>query len=221
MVAIDTDYAFDGPDGKVTLIDLFEGRQQLVVYHFMWLWTKGEPRDEGCRSCSGWADEVARGVQRTLHLRGTTLALVSRAPLAKIVPFKARMGWTMPWYSSYGSMFNYDFHVTLDESVLPIEYNYRTKAEHEAHGTGQFFQGEQPFDLPGFSCFLRDGNKVYHTYSTYGRGAESVGGSYYYLDLTALGRQEPWEEPKGRNTGLGAAASNSDIKYPDQYEGEH
>ncbi len=94
---------------------------------------------------------------------------------------------------SFGSDFNYDFHVTLDESVAPIEYNYRTKAEHEQAGVSGL-QGEQP----GQSWFLRDGDTVFHTYSNHARGAEMTGGSYYYLDLTALGRQEAWEEPKGR-----------------------
>ena len=95
-----------------------------------------------------------------------------------------------PWYSSYGSDFNYDFHITLDESVTPIMYNYRTKAEHEQAGTSYYVEGEQPIERHGHSCFLRDGNDVFHTYSMYGRGAETVGGSYYFLDLTALGWQE-------------------------------
>ena len=87
---------------------------------------------------------------------------------------------------------------TLDESVAPVEYNYRTRAEHEQAGTSGYVEGEQPIEGPGQSCFLRDGETVYHTYSSYARGAEMVGGAYYYLDLTALGRQEDWEEPKGR-----------------------
>jgi predicted dithiol-disulfide oxidoreductase (DUF899 family) len=99
------------------------------------------------------------------------------------------------WYSSHGSDFNYDFHVTLDESVTPVEYNYRSRAEHERRGTSF---GEQPVEMPGTSYFLRDGDEVFHTYSSYARGAEMTGGSYYFLDLTALGRQEEWEEPKGR-----------------------
>lgn len=218
MVRIEKDYVFEGPNGKASLIDLFEGRRQLIIYHFMWLWEAGQPLDKGCPSCSAWADHIARGHLTHLHARGTSLALVSRAPLARIEPFKKRMGWTVPWYSSFGSDFNYDFKVTLDESVAPLEYNYRTKAEHEQAGTSYYFQGEQPFDLPGLSCFLRDGDKVFHTYSTYGRGGETVGGAYYFLDLTALGRQEDWEEPKGRVTGLGATADSERILYPDEYE---
>jgi predicted dithiol-disulfide oxidoreductase (DUF899 family) len=181
------------------------------------LWDAGKPRDVGCPSCSAWADEIARGQLMQLHARATTLALVSRAPFAKLAAFKERMGWTLPWYSSFGSDFNHDFRVTLDESFAPLEYNYRSKAEHERAGTSYYFQGEQPFDLPGLSCFIRDGDEVFHTYSSYGRGGESVGGSYYFLDLTALGRQEDWEEPKGRSTGLGAKAG-SETLYPDQYE---
>ena len=114
-------------------------------------------------------------------------------------------GWSFPWYSSYGSDFNYDFHVTLDDSVTPVEYNYRTKAEHEQAGTFLYDEGEAPIELPGTSCFLHDGDSVFHTYSMYARGAETLGGSYYFLDLTALGRQEDWEEPKGRATGTRGA----------------
>ena len=216
MVRIEKAYVFEGPDGRASLLDLFEGRVQLIIYHFMWLWEAGQPLDKGCPSCSAWADHIARGHLTNLHARGTSFALVSRAPLAKITSFKTRMGWTVPWYSSFGSDFNYDFHVTLDESVAPLEYNYRTEAEHELAGTSYYFQGEQPFDLPGLSCFLRDGDQVFHTYSTYGRGGETVGGAYYFLDLTVLGRQEDWEEPKGRATGLGAPAGNEKILYPDE-----
>lgn len=218
MVRMEKDYVFEGPEGKMGLLDLFEDRQQLIIYHFMWLWDAGQPRDVGCPSCSAWADEIARGHLQHLHACSTTLALVSRAPLAKLSAFKKRMGWTVPWYSSFGSDFNYDFHLVMDESVAPLYYNYRTKAEHERAGTAYYFDGEQPFDLPGLSCFLRDGEEVFHTYSTYGRGGEMVGGGYYFLDLTALGRQEEWEEPKGRATGLGATAGSEKIPYPDQYE---
>jgi predicted dithiol-disulfide oxidoreductase (DUF899 family) len=218
MVKIDEPYVFASPRGSETLLDLFEGRNQLIVYHFMWLWEHGQPLDRGCPSCSSWADHVARGHLHHLHMRGTTLALVSRAPLAKIAPFKARMGWQIPWYSSSGTSFNFDFHVSFDESVTPVEYNYRTPAEHERAGSAYYLENEQPFDLHGLSCFLRDGDKVYHTYSTYGRGAEAVGGTFYFLDLTALGRQEDWEEPKGRATGLGAKAGSERIRYPDEYE---
>jgi predicted dithiol-disulfide oxidoreductase (DUF899 family) len=183
MVRIDKEYVFEGPDGKASLLDLFEGRRQLIVGHFMF-----DPSwDEGCSSCTAGADEISEGLLEHLHVRDTTFVYVSRAPLAKIEAYKASKGWTFPWYSSYGSDFNYDFHVTLDETVVPVEYNFRTDVE-----------DEQPFEAPGRSCFLREGNSVFHTYSVYARGLETVGGSYYFLDETALGRQEEWEEPKGR-----------------------
>ena len=194
MVRIDKEYVFEGPDGPAGLLDLFEGRRQLIVGHFMF-----DPRwEDGCPSCTAGADEVAPGLLEHLHTRDTTLAYVSRAPLAKLERYKARKGWTFPWYSSYGSDFNYDFHVTLDDSVTPFEYNFRTAEEFRQLGQAEFVDGEQPFEMPGTSFFLRDGDTVFHTNSTYARGAEMTGGSYYFLDLTALGRQEDWEEPKGR-----------------------
>jgi predicted dithiol-disulfide oxidoreductase (DUF899 family) len=194
MVKIEKDYVFEGPAGRVSLLNLFEGRLQLIIGHFMF-----DPRwEDGCPSCSAGADEVADGLLEHLHKRDTSFAYVSRAPITKIERYKAKKGWIFPWYSSYGSDFNYDFGVTLDESVAPLDYNYRSKAEHERAGTAYYFEGEQPLEQPGTSFFLRDGDTVFHTYSTYGRGAEMMGGSYYWLDLTALGRQEDWEEPEGR-----------------------
>jgi predicted dithiol-disulfide oxidoreductase (DUF899 family) len=194
MVRIDKEYVFEGPDGPAGLLDLFEGHRQLIVRHFMF-----DPRwEDGCPSCSAGADEMSPGLLEHLHTRDTTLAYVSRAPLAKIERYKARKGWTFPWYSSDGSDFNYDFHVTLDESVTPFEYNFRTAEEYRRLGQAEFVDSDQPFEMPGTSFFLRDGDTVFHTNSTYARGAEMTGGSYYFLDLTALGRQEDWEEPKGR-----------------------
>jgi predicted dithiol-disulfide oxidoreductase (DUF899 family) len=202
MVAIEKDYVFEGPNGKASLLDLFEGRRQLIVGHFMF-----DPSwEDGCPSCSAGADEVSKGLLEHLHARETTLAYVSRAPLDKIERYKTKKGWTFPWYSSHGSDFNYDFHVTLDESVAPVEYNYRSKEEYERSGNAAFLEGEQPIEMPGTSYFLRDGDTVFHTYSNYARGAEMTGGSYYFLDLTALGRQEEWEEPKGRATAAHAAS---------------
>jgi predicted dithiol-disulfide oxidoreductase (DUF899 family) len=218
MVPVDEPYAFHGSRGELSLLDLFEGRQQLMVYHFMWLWQDGKPKDKGCPSCSGFADQISRGHLRHLHKCSTTFAFISRAPWETIAPFKQRMGWPVPWYSSADSRFNYDYHVTLDRAVAPVEYNYRTPAEHETAGSAYYLSGPQPFDLHGLSCFLRDGDRVYHTYSSYGRGTESTGGSYYFLDLTALGRQEEWEEPKGRSRGLGAPAGSDSITYPDEQE---
>ena len=194
MVRVEKDYVFEGPDGKVSLLDLFEGRRQLVVGHFMF-----DPTwEDGCPSCSAGAAEIADGLLDHLHMRDTTFAYVSRAPIDKIERYKAKKGWTFPWYSSYGSDFNYDFHVTLDQSVAPVDYNFRTKEEHEQLGSAMFDEDEQPVELPGRSSFLRDGDTIFHTYSVYARGLESMGGSYYLLDETALGRQEEWEEPKGR-----------------------
>jgi predicted dithiol-disulfide oxidoreductase (DUF899 family) len=180
MVRIDKDYLFEGEAGRASLTDLFDGRRQLIVYHFMF-----EPTwDEGCHACSFVVDNI--GHLAHLHARDTSLVLVSRAPLARIEAFKARMGWTIPWYSSFGSDFNYDFHVTSDESVAPVEYNYRDRAALEQAGMTYTLSGEQP----GASVFLRDGDSVYHTYSTYARGLEPLIGTYDYLDLTPLGRQE-------------------------------
>ena len=180
MVEIDKDYVFEGPTGKVGLRDLFEDRRQLIVYHFMF-----DPEwDEGCNSCSVVADSV--GHLAHLQARDTSFALVSRAPLSRIEPFKARMRWTLPWYSSIDSDFNYDFHVTQDETIVPVEYNYRGKAELIEAGLPYLTSGE----TWGLSVFLRDGDRVFHTYSTYGRGAEAVLSVYHYLDLTPLGRGE-------------------------------
>ncbi|MGH2686131.1 MAG: DUF899 domain-containing protein [Actinomycetota bacterium] len=196
MVKVEKSYVFDGPAGRATLLDLFEGRQQLVVGHFMF-----DPDwEDGCPSCTAGADEMSEGLLRHVHTRDTTFAYVSRAPLEKIERYKAKRGWTFPWYSSHGSDFNYDFHVTLDESVAPISYNYRSRAEHEDAGSDAYPPGDQPAERPGRSSFLRVGDAVFHTYSVYARGLESIGGSYYVLDETALGRQEEWEEPKGRAT---------------------
>ena len=200
MVRVDKDYAFDGPNGAVRLLDIFEGRAQLIIYHFMF-----HPEwEDGCPSCTAGTDEVSPGFIDHLRTRDTTYALVSRAPLAKLERWKAKHGWELPWYSSNGSDFNYDFGVTIDESVAPGVYNFRTRAEYEAMGA-DFFQSDQPFELPGRSCFLQADGRVFHTYSHYARGLESTRGSYYFLDLTALGRQEEWEEPKGRSGSVRSA----------------
>ncbi|CAA9499716.1 MAG: hypothetical protein AVDCRST_MAG17-1292 [uncultured Solirubrobacterales bacterium] len=194
MVEVDKAYVFTGPEGEVGLLDLFEGRRQLIVGHFMF-----DPGwKDGSSSCSAGADEVSNGLLEHLHARDTTLVQVSRAPIATIERYKAKKGWTFPWYSSHGSDFNYDFHVTIDESVAPVEYNYRTREEHAQAGVLMFAEAQQPFEMPGTSYFVREGERAFHTYSTYARGVEMTGGSYYFLDLTGLGRQEDWEEPKGR-----------------------
>ncbi|QYG95252.1 DUF899 domain-containing protein [Iamia sp. SCSIO 61187] len=195
MVRVEADYRFTGPEGEVGLLDLFDGQLQLIVVHFMFdpEWT------EGCPSCTAGAEEMSDGLRAHLATRDTRLVDVSRAPLERIEAYRAEKGWTFPWYSSFGSRFNYDFHVTLDESVMPAEYNYRSQAEWAAQDPSWAgWSGEQP----GTSCFLRVGDDVFHTYSSFGRGAEWTGGSYAYLDLTALGRQEDWEEPAGRSDSL-------------------
>src|SRR6476469_2035431 len=163
MVEVEKDYVFDGPDGKLSLLDMFEGRRQLIVRHYMYA-----PGDEvGCPGCSMQADSV--GELAHIWARDTTFAMVSRAPLADFTPFKERMGWTMPWYSSYGSDFNYDYEVTSENG-----------------------------ESPGVSAFYREGDRVFHTYSIYDRGGEIFKNFYNYLDVTHLGRQEdelahPWD----------------------------
>jgi predicted dithiol-disulfide oxidoreductase (DUF899 family) len=194
MVEIDKDYVFEGPDGKASLPDLFEGRTQLVLVHFMF-----DPSwEDGCPSCTAGADEVSKGLLDHLHARDTTLAYVARAAIEKIEKYKQKRGWTFPWYSSFGTDFNYDFHVTLDESVAPVEYNYRTKAEWERLGSPVYLGDGGSVENPGRSYFLQVGDRIFHTNSVYARGLEQIGGSYFILDETALGRQEDWEEPKGR-----------------------
>jgi predicted dithiol-disulfide oxidoreductase (DUF899 family) len=192
MVQVDRDYVFDGPGGKLGLAEMFDGMRQLIVQHFMF-----DPAwDEGCSSCTAASDEMSAGLIRHLRARDTNFAVVSRAPLEKIERYKASRGWSFPWYSSFGSDFNYDFNVTIDASVAPVMWNYRTMDELARHDMG--WLGEGSSEQPGYSMFLRDGDAIFHTYSVYARGTEMLGGSYYFLDLTALGRQEEWEEPKGR-----------------------
>ena len=188
MVEVTKNYEFDGPDGRVTLPDLFGSDSQLLIYHFMF-----EPdADEGCPSCSFTMDNV--GPLQHLHARDTAFAAVSRAPLPELEQYRRRMGWTFPWYSSHGSDFNYDFHVTLDGGVAPVEYNYKDEAELVTLDPAwRGWSGEEH----GVSAFLRQGDRIFHTYSAYARGTESVVGTYHWLDLTARGRQEDWElEPR-------------------------
>lgn len=194
MVRIEKDYVFEGPEGKASLRDLFAGRRQLIVGHFMF----HPDWDNGCPSCTAGADEISDGLLRHLAARDTSFAYVSRAPFEKLEAYRKKRGWRFAWYSSFASDFNYDFDVTVDASRKPPVYNYRSEAEHRAAGTGYYFEGAQPIEEPGTSVFLRAGETIYHSYSTFGRGAEMMGGSYYWLDLTPLGRQEDWEEPKGR-----------------------
>jgi predicted dithiol-disulfide oxidoreductase (DUF899 family) len=187
MVAVDQEYVFEGPDGPATLADLFGDKRQLIVQHVMY----GPDWEQPCPGCSASLDELSQGVLDHLGTRDTTFALTARAPYGKIAAKAKERGWSsFPWYSSFGSEFNYDYGVTLDTERGLVDYNYRPIPE--ALGD------EQSIELPGFSCFLREGDEVFHTYSTYGRGTDILVGTYSLLDLTALGRQEEWEEPKGR-----------------------
>ena len=166
-VQIEKDYTFDGPDGQATLPDLFEGRTQLLLYHFMF----GPNQSTGCDGCSMFVDQI--GHLAHLHARDTSFALVSRAPLAKIAAYRERMGWTIPWFSSFDSDFNVDLGVS-PETPQPDVYQ-----------DGESF---------GLSVFLRDGDSVFRTYFTSSRGVETLGSVWTFLDLTPLGRQENWED---------------------------
>ena len=171
MVRIGRDYVLECPGGAARLVDLFEGRRQLLLYHFMF----GPNQEAGCDGCSMFVDQI--GHLAHLHARDTSFALVSRAPIARIERYRARMGWTVPWFSSFGSDFNHAFGVG-PASPRPSEYQ-----------DGESF---------GLSVFLRDDEKVYRTYFTTGRGVEALGSVWTFLDLTPLGRQEEWEDsPEG------------------------
>jgi predicted dithiol-disulfide oxidoreductase (DUF899 family) len=157
VVRLDQDYVFDTMAGPRTLLELFDGRRQLIVYHFMILGAKGE----FCRSCSFWVDSI--GDLSHMHARDTSLVVDCPVPLARALPFRERMGWHVPWVSSEGTSFYKDLHVPLDDG---------------------------PPKQPGISAFLRDGDTVYHSYSTHMRGSDLLNATYNYLDLTPLGRQE-------------------------------
>ena len=186
MVAVEKGYLFDGPEGRVTLAGLFGDSRQLIVQHVMF----GPDWDAACPGCTSGINEISAGMLTHLRSRDTNFVLVSRAPLDKLEKYRAVNGWTIPWYSSYGSDFNYDFRATLDRDRQQLVYNYREEPEMVADAPST--------EVPGFSCFLRDGEQVFHTYSTWARGTDTTGSAYSFLDLTALGRQEDWEEPKGR-----------------------
>jgi predicted dithiol-disulfide oxidoreductase (DUF899 family) len=222
MVRIDMPYTFEGPNGTASLLDLFEGRQQLVMHHFMWMFDvdadgNEHPRDTGCPSCSSAADQIPCNL-RQLHARNTTLVAVTRAPYDQLAAFRKRMGWSFPWYSSWGSDFNYDFHATVDERVAPVLVHFRTEAELADAGTPWGADWRVRGDFPGISAFLRVGDEVFHTYSTFGRGIEEFHYGIPYLDLTALGRQETWEEPSGRATPQGLQVGSPNMPLPDEYD---
>jgi predicted dithiol-disulfide oxidoreductase (DUF899 family) len=170
-VEIEKQYAFDGPEGKASLVDLFEGRRQLLLYHFMF----GPNQDAGCDGCSMFIDQI--GHPAHLHARDTSFVIVSRAPFAKIDAYRKRMGWTLPWYSSFESDFNVDFGVSPETPQVGV------------------YQDGERF---GLSVFFRDDDRVFRTYFTDGRGTEALGSVWTLLDLTPLGRQEDWEDsPEG------------------------
>jgi len=175
-VRIEKPYSFESPTGRVSLADLFEGRSQLMIQHFMF----GPGWEEGCKSCSFMMDHFNPTVPH-LNARDVSFAAISHAPLAEILPFKARMGWNVNWVSAHGTDFNRDFHVSFTEEEIAggeVYYNYGLRA----------FPVEE---APGISVFARDpAGTIYHTYSTYGRGVETVMATYNLLDLVPKGRDE-------------------------------
>jgi len=191
-VKVDKAYTFESPGGPVSLADLFEGRSQLVVYHFMF----GPGWEEGCKSCSYVSDHLAATVVH-LKARDVAFAAISHAPLAEFAPFKQRMGWTFNWVSSDGSDFNYDYHVSFTAEEMAkgkVYYNYELM--------------EFPMEeAPGLSVFAKDANgDIYHTYSTYGRGLDPLIGTYTVLDLVPKGRDENPDAPM------------SWVRYHDRYD---
>ena len=179
-VKVDKAYTFDGPNGQETLADLFDGKSQLLVYHFMF----GPDWGAGCKSCSFWADNYDGIVSHLAH-RDVTLLAISRAPLAKLDEFKERMGWGFKWVSSVEGDFNFDYQVSFTQELIDggcAQYNYRPT--------------ESVGELPGISVFYKDEDgSIYHTYSTYSRGLDMLNGAYHMLDLVPKGRDEeslPW-----------------------------
>jgi predicted dithiol-disulfide oxidoreductase (DUF899 family) len=186
------DYTFDGPDGPVSLSELFEGRRQLIVYHFMF----APEWETGCKSCSFWADQFDGAIPH-LNARDTSFVAISRAPLEKLRRHADRLGWKFRWLSSGNSPFNFDYRVSFHPEAMArgeADYNYR----------------KQPVpspDLQGMSVFVRgDDGEIYHAYSTYGRGQDLVNGAYNMLDLTPQGRGED-----------GYAFTMQWVKYHDEY----
>jgi predicted dithiol-disulfide oxidoreductase (DUF899 family) len=192
-VKIDKNYVFDGPRGKTTLTDLFEGRSQLIIYHFMF----GPEWQEGCKSCSFEADHFNSFIIH-LNARDVSMVAVSRAPLEKLQPFQKRMGWSFQWVSSFGNDFNRDFHVSFSKDEMTkgtVYYNY---------GMNKFPSDE----APGVSVFYKDpSGNLFHTYSTYGRGVDILLGAYNYLDMTPKGRDEE-----------GLAYGMEWVRHHDKYE---
>ena len=188
MVRVDKRYVFDGPTGELRLLDLFEGRRQLIIYHFMF-----DPAWEaGCPGCTGFINSL--GDLSLLAARDTTMAIISRAPLEKLERYRASRDWHLPWLSSYRSEFNYDFHASQDEAIAPVEHNYRSQAELEPSGQARFARGENH----ALSVFFRIDAEIFHCYSTFARGTEGITDAFSLLDATPYGRQLDFEEsPRG------------------------
>ncbi|MEW9614140.1 thioredoxin family protein [Shinella sp. S4-D37] len=177
-VKVDKTYTFDTPEGRKTLAELFDGRSQLIVYHFMY----GPDWEAGCPGCSFMADHID-GMLPHLNNHDVTMIAVSRAPLEKLIAYKKRMNWKFPWFSAFGSDFNFDYHVSFTREELAsgkVMYNYRETDSADAHD-----------ELPGLSAFFRDEDgTVYHTYSDYARGGEEALGTLMILDRAPKGRNE-------------------------------
>lgn len=187
MVQVEKDYLFLTPEGPKSFLELFGSNHTLAVYHFMF-----DPDwEKGCPGCTAYTDGLSPDTWESAAKIGVGYIHVSRAPLEKLQVYANEMGWTVPWVSSYGSEFNYDFQATLDDDYKEPEYNYRSRSEVEAaHGKRPDFKGE----TPGLSVFVRQGDSIFHTYSTYERGVEPLIQSYGLLDMTPWGRQEDWED---------------------------
>jgi predicted dithiol-disulfide oxidoreductase (DUF899 family) len=174
-VKVDKNYVFDGPDGKQTLADLFDGRSQLVVYHFMF----GPEWGAGCPHCSHWADSF-NSIIVHLNQRDVTMIAVSRAPYEKLAAYRNRMGWNFKWVSSYGGDFNFDYRVSFTPEEMAANKATYNFTEQEPHAS----------EREGISIFIKDGGSIFHTYSTYARGIDLLNTDYNYLDLTPKGRDE-------------------------------
>jgi predicted dithiol-disulfide oxidoreductase (DUF899 family) len=182
---VEKDYTFEGERGKVSLRDVFDGRNQLVVYHAMFNPDTAGPQttwtaDAACFACSWWMDNF-NGIAVHLNHRDITIVAVSRAQYPAIAAYKKRMGWGFPWYSSAGSDFNLDYHVSFTPDEMKageVEYNYRMIPRSESS------------EMPGISVLMHDDGKIYHTYSTYERGLDMLNVAYHYMDLVPKGRDE-------------------------------
>ena len=190
---VEKEYVFNGPDGRETLAELFDGKSQLIVYHFMF----GPDWNEGCAHCSFWADHFD-GTRIHLRHRDTTLVVVSRAPLKKLEAFRKRMGWKFKWVSSFNNDFNFDYHVSFKPEETKsgkVFYNYRKTAMDME-------------EREGVSAFCKDRNgDLFHTYSSYERGIDMLNTTYHFLDLTAKGRDED-----------GLEFTQSWVRFHDRYE---